>query len=611
MVGSKPKPTTNRIQDLLTAEETPTTFALSHPKHVPFIASPLISPETQHLNHHGEPTKMASAAISSTDGFESPELSHNEKDDDPEEPKLKRAHESSVIQLFYDLFFVANLTTFTSAHEINSGQTLSSYLGFFTVLWFTWLQVALFDVRFSQDSAFERFCKALQFGVMTGLAIVGPHYNLEDESNLKSLKTLSFILMASRLILALQYAVVFWWTKNYKKAHAPILIHVGLLFATAMVYLGLAFSFVKGSLIGMNGHIGWYITMFFEALIVIFVSGTTKFASFRQTNIIERLGLLTLIILGEGVIGLSGSILKVQTAGTFSPDMIGMIICGVVILYFLFILYFDQIETERVGTRRQQLWTILHFPFHICVLLVVEGVSQFAIWRELLDIILPYQTTSFEIFFANVTDTAILSLDVDALNETSQAVIERFSELSTYVKPDIQDDLLALADPNVLANLTKAELDFSDIYSQVTEWVAQTYGVKIPEEVAKAGDASAAVDAIISTYITVFVYLFIAGGGVLMLLSILFWIGKRRHSRAEYLSIGMRFVVGMAVTLISIMYAPKYRDGDTFTNYFTSAWVLPTLLFAYGFVILVDILLVGYVKSAVHKRHDYRRTIPA
>ena len=38
---------------------------------------------------------------------------------DPEEPILKRAHEASTIQLFYDLFFVANLTTFTQVHEID------------------------------------------------------------------------------------------------------------------------------------------------------------------------------------------------------------------------------------------------------------------------------------------------------------------------------------------------------------------------------------------------------------------------------------------------------------------------------------------------------------
>lgn len=37
-------------------------------------------------------------------------------------PVFKKHHESSTIELFYDLFFVANLSTFTANHEINSAD---------------------------------------------------------------------------------------------------------------------------------------------------------------------------------------------------------------------------------------------------------------------------------------------------------------------------------------------------------------------------------------------------------------------------------------------------------------------------------------------------------
>ena len=37
-------------------------------------------------------------------------------------PVFKPHRESSTIELFYDLFFVANLTVFTKNHEINSGH---------------------------------------------------------------------------------------------------------------------------------------------------------------------------------------------------------------------------------------------------------------------------------------------------------------------------------------------------------------------------------------------------------------------------------------------------------------------------------------------------------
>ena len=53
---------------------------------------------------------------------------------DSELPVFKHHHESSTVELFYDLFFVANLTTFTANHDINdsdckhiSRDTVASY----------------------------------------------------------------------------------------------------------------------------------------------------------------------------------------------------------------------------------------------------------------------------------------------------------------------------------------------------------------------------------------------------------------------------------------------------------------------------------------------------
>jgi hypothetical protein len=37
--------------------------------------------------------------------------------------------------LFYDLFFVAALTSFTTKHEITEDQSVATYVGFLTVLW--------------------------------------------------------------------------------------------------------------------------------------------------------------------------------------------------------------------------------------------------------------------------------------------------------------------------------------------------------------------------------------------------------------------------------------------------------------------------------------------
>jgi hypothetical protein len=42
---------------------------------------------------------------------------------------------ASYAELFYDLFFVASLTSFGIKHEVTQAQAIASYVAFFTVLW--------------------------------------------------------------------------------------------------------------------------------------------------------------------------------------------------------------------------------------------------------------------------------------------------------------------------------------------------------------------------------------------------------------------------------------------------------------------------------------------
>lgn len=85
---------------------------------------------------------------------------------------------------------------------------LGAYVGFLGVIWFTWLQVTLFDVRFARDSIFERGCKAVQLGFMVGFASAGTRFTtrVRDE-NAWAFQSLSLFLAGSRILLAIQYGV--------------------------------------------------------------------------------------------------------------------------------------------------------------------------------------------------------------------------------------------------------------------------------------------------------------------------------------------------------------------------------------------------------------------
>jgi hypothetical protein len=85
---------------------------------IPFIRSPLVS------------VKLIPIYLGIADEFQGSGTEHPADDEHPEiaahddtlfdNPQFQHYEETSNIQLFYDLFFVANLTSFTNIHEVNS-----------------------------------------------------------------------------------------------------------------------------------------------------------------------------------------------------------------------------------------------------------------------------------------------------------------------------------------------------------------------------------------------------------------------------------------------------------------------------------------------------------
>jgi len=139
--------------------------------HLPLFKSPLLS--KQQPGYSSDSPEIVEGSVEHPKGDNNVALDREPSHDSlSDNPQFHRHAEATNAELFYDLFFVANLTVFTGVHEVTDKSTLAQYIGFFCVLWFTWYQVGLYDVRFSMDSLFERVAKALQFDVMIGFAYV-------------------------------------------------------------------------------------------------------------------------------------------------------------------------------------------------------------------------------------------------------------------------------------------------------------------------------------------------------------------------------------------------------------------------------------------------------
>ncbi|KAI9719594.1 MAG: hypothetical protein M1812_003365 [Candelaria pacifica] len=559
---------------------------------LPLIASPL--EDESHHGHGSEESleaKEHSALVTVTESSDVP-------------PAFREKEEASSIELFYDLFFVANLTTFTTGHPIDDKTTLSSYIGFLVILWFTWLQVVLYDVRFGVDSVFERICKVFHFGVMITFAVVGVKFDpSKTDENYGTFRKLSIVLVISRLVLMIQYGSLLVWVKNHKKIVTPVLMHIAAFAIGAVVCIGLTFTF-KPTL-SSNSYITWYVVAVLEAFVVFITCSQWRAISFKHTNLNERCGLLTLIILGEGIIVLTKATTNVVKGENFSAAIIGQIISAVLIIYFLYILYFDQVESHRYGTIRQQFWALSHFPFHIALVLLMEGTSRLITWRlatEVLDDFL----LEFGNAWASTNDTAALTDIFTSLAYGKDGLYARVEADATKFPVD-----QFITNFNSTGDKTSdAALDaVSEIETTFINAILAYFKIKAPKKASKGKDSVTdpyvVLEQAIKVQDLVMVYFFIAAGLTLMIMGAQIALAKKRKCTGDWAAIILRMVVGLALTLVALI----TTNVDNQTRFLYSPWMLPTVCLGIFIVVIVDAAL-GYILPApkelisAHEHHQ-------
>ena len=82
------------------------------------------------------------------------------RDDDGAPPKdvpeFQKHADATAIEVFYDLFFAANLTVFSDVTDITNTEKLATFVVYFSLIWFNWALLGLYDVRFITDSIFGK-----------------------------------------------------------------------------------------------------------------------------------------------------------------------------------------------------------------------------------------------------------------------------------------------------------------------------------------------------------------------------------------------------------------------------------------------------------------------
>ncbi|VUC27326.1 unnamed protein product [Clonostachys rosea] len=548
-----------------------------------------------HHQHHHSSSSVESANLKPVD-------------DDEESPlQFAKREAASTSELFYDLWFVANLTVFATVHPITTLGTLVSFVGFFLLLWNTWFITTVFDARFGQDGILPRICRACHLAVMVGFAVVGVAF--DSKSLIRPIiKGTSLFLALSRLVLALQYSLILFHARHHRRSRKPLIVAVILHILPFIAYL--IAGIVSNQKEDQQLLYVWYGIGLMELLSIIVHATVSKTLSFEGTHFNERLNLLTLIIIGEGVIILLKNVTKIVEytylkgiSTSWSPALIGILICSAAILYITFQLYFDWMHHHNhIAPIRQAFWTIIHLPFHASLVLLAEGGGQWGIWWRATESYNEAGNKLLKVVKDILEDTPVKSADVaDGLHDAAFDIMKKYGADVEEGSKDIQGMEEVFKNISSLSDSLWVKGDESEDYqtwidgvlsitTSVFNSISKAFGLVIQKKEKQTAtsvnwqDAEmAAIQQTQERQELVFTYLFVSAGIVLIFLMIMHLLSKQKGwSIFNMFRVGLVLLMGIGLGLVPVL----HTNPTHLTTFLLTPWQLPAVTIVY-FIVLI------------------------
>lgn len=275
------------------------------------------------------------------------------------------------LELFFDLVFVVIISQLSHflLHEISSLRFLE-FLFLFIPVWWAWIGVTFYSTRFYSDDIGHRLLLLLQMGGAGAMAVnISGAFN-----NTFSGFAISYTFM--RFILIVEYIRVYKAsTIKTSISPKPLLKRYIIGFSiAALIWFISAFVTTSEIRTGL-----WII-----GLIIDFATPITAGRLHSQyapniSHLPERMGLFTLIVLGESIV----SIVIGMTDQQWNLYSVIVSSLGLCISFSLWWLYFDssgrlpiQILIEKSNVVIYSIWLYIHFPLVVAITALGVGIRH-------------------------------------------------------------------------------------------------------------------------------------------------------------------------------------------------------------------------------------------
>ncbi|KAH7107979.1 hypothetical protein BKA62DRAFT_824211 [Auriculariales sp. MPI-PUGE-AT-0066] len=529
------------------------------------------------------------------------------------------------IELFFDLSWTMTFSGLTGNTPIKDSGAVQSYIVFFILAWWLWVQQVVYDTRFYTNDHFHRSVLVMQFLVFVSLASFTSGFNiyrgivhtpetdvvsqrLENRYLTRSFEAIAIIFGLTRFILAGQYIRVAYFKRSTRTKHVfrtiTSLIVSGLLFFISFFVIMVAPSDGTGGAAHTIKFILWFLGIVIE--IGVYLAAEEPYGLIPHTSMLERLGGLTTIIIGESLNGLIDPLVNVAKSIGFNGASAFQIITVALAVFLVFMLYFASFDLKAaVSPLRQKLAVFAHFPLFICIVLLIEGMKGV---MTALTFLAPFSTFSQR--FGDVTSINDLRILYGDLGLDFTQTFNTVSKLDNGADPTLAGQvgsfrlavagLLAIAEQfevlsedavaawtSYLTNQSPNEL--LDDFTSGKTFLNSTIPLRFGEEL--LGNMQA-------DLVSPLNYISIVGGCLLLCLLLLMLLTLRRTSKYAGVSTVCRVVLACGM-FATIVFRPSDPVNSTlpFVNVF-----LPVVAGIFALELAVDYVIYWFMARNLKRR---------
>lgn len=284
-------------------------------------------------------------------------------------PQLRREEceeerRATWLELFFDLIFVVAIAQL--AHNLQSDFSVTGLLKFailFVPVWWCWIGATFYDTRFDNDGLVDRLITLMQMAIVATMA-ANLHHGLDSSAMGFALSYIAF-----RIVLVCQYL--------HAGYHVPVARGLTNWFA-----VGFGSSIIFW-LISLFIPSPWRFICWGIGLIIDFATPLT--AGKRVINVppnlshtTERIGLFTIIVLGESVVAVVGGVSEIE----WNIAEISIALLGLAIAFSFWWMYFDTVDNSPLyGMKQGKMsialtWLYFHLPLAIGLTATGVGVER-------------------------------------------------------------------------------------------------------------------------------------------------------------------------------------------------------------------------------------------